>query len=406
MKPKSKELNISVTPVFEANREAYNSGLYRKIINQGGSRASKSYSIIQLLILICLQEKKSVSIVSPSLPHLRRGCGRDFINILTDWGIYRPENHNKTQNIYYFDTGSYVEFFGVDDLGKVHGPGRKIIFINESNLISEDIYRMLAIRTDEILFMDYNPFSMYSYCYDLIETPNTKFIVSNYLNNLPNLTKFQIEEIEALKLADENLYKCYALGERGSSTELVYNHWKTCQHFPDDCKDVFFGIDFGYHAPSTMVKVGLKDGALYAQEMFYQDKLITTELADLILSFDVKNAPVFSDSAEPRTIEELKRRGVNAIAANKEIYAGINKVKSYPLYITANSPNMLKEIQSYRWKVVNGVATDEPIHLYCHSLDGLRYAVMTRLNKTKKKLIYSYEGMGAFDKYGYAHSFN
>lgn len=384
--------DINVTPVFAWNKAAYESQAYRVISNQGSARSSKTYSISQLLPTIALQIKKSISVVSPSLPHLKRGARRDFLNIVKDWGIYNDKHFNKTDNIYEFPlTGSYMEFFGVEDEGKVHGPSRDILFVNEANLINKSTYTQLAIRTNETIFLDFNPADEFSWVDDVSDSPGNKLIISTYRNNIANLSKEIVAEIEGLKDADENLWKVYGLGLRGTSSETIYTHWKQCDNFPE-CEETFYGLDFGYNNPSALIKVGVREGKIYAEEIFYETKLTTNDLTDVIKIYGItRSSEIFCDAAEPKTIEEIKRMGLNALPAEKSVYDGIQKVKSMPLFVTRGSTNLIKEIKSYKWKLdKEGKSTDDPVKFMDHALDALRYAVYTKLNKRKKKLIYSY----------------
>jgi len=376
---------ILYTPVFEANKNAYEKKQYRAICNEGSTRSSKSYSLIQLLSLyIPLKEKKSITICSPSLPHLKRGVRRDFFNLLQYAGIYNEKMHNKTDNIYNFPNGSYVEFFGVEDSSKVHGPSRDILYCNELNLISKETYTQLAIRTNETIFADYNPADEYSFVYDVADKPGNKKIHSTYRNNLGNLSKEIIAEIESLKDADENLWKVYGLGLRGTSSETIYSHWKICDYMPE-CEQIFYGLDFGYNNPSALVKVGISDKKIYVEEILYETKLTTNDLTDIIKIYGItKSSEIFCDAAEPKTIEEIKRMGLNAKPADKSVYDGIQLIKSYPLFITRSSTNLIKEIKSYKWKTnKEGKVLDEPIKFMDHALDALRYAVFTKLSKPK-----------------------
>lgn len=380
------------TPVFDANRAAYEASKHRVIANEGSSRSSKTVSLAQLLsCYIPLKYKKSISICSPSLPHLKRGARRDVLTALQMAGIYKDEYFNKTDQLYNYLNGSYLEFFGVEDSGKVHGPSRDILWINEANLISRETYIQLAIRTNETIFLDYNPADEYSYVYPVADKEGNKIIHSTYKNNLNQLTKEIIAEIESLQDADANLWKVYGLGLRGVSSETIYNHWKQCDNFPD-CEQVFYGLDFGYNNPSALVKVGVKDGRIYAEEIFYETKLTTNDLAEVIKIYGItkRSGEIFCDAAEPKTIEEICRMGLNAKPADKSVYDGIQKVKSYPLFITRNSTNLLKEIKSYKWKTdKDGRVLDEPVKFMDHALDALRYAVFTKMNKRKVQLVYS-----------------
>lgn len=389
-----KTVKVLYTDVFEWNLEAYLSKKYRVIANQGSTRSTKTYSINQLLALyIPIKEQKSISIVSPSLPHLKRGARRDFLEILENAGVYSDAQFNKTDNIYHYPNGSYVEFFGVDEPGKVRGPGRDILFVNEANLIPFAIYKQLSLRTKEIIFIDFNPVDESSWVYDVADAEGNVMLHSTYLNN-PFLRKEQIQEIESLKDADENLWNVFGLGLRGKSSELIYTHWKTVRELPGR-GERFFGQDFGYNVPSALVDIEIFEGAIYVDEVVYEQKLTTGDLIELYKSNGVfKSREIFCDSAEPKTIEELRRAGYNAKEADKDVTEGIRKVKSMPLYITERSVNVLKEIKSYKWKTdINGRPVkdkdrDEPVKFNDHAMDAMRYAVFTKLSVPGEIVVY------------------
>lgn len=382
-------VKVKYTDVFLWNKEAYEKRTHRVIANQGSTRSGKTYSISQLIALyIPHKEKVTISVVSPSLPHLKRGARRDILKILEDAGIYTDEQFNKTDNVYHYPNGSYIEFFGAEDSGKVRGPGRDILYINEANLLPYNIYQQLALRTKKTIFLDFNPVDEMSWVYDVADKEGNILIHSTYKNN-PFLPKEQVEEIESLKDADENLWKVFGLGERGKSQEIIYTHWRTGQ-FPDGC-EVCYGLDFGYSVPTALVKVGFKENQTYVQEMLYETKLTTTDLIERLKVLNIQRADeIFCDNAEPKTIEELVRAGFNAKPAEKDVYAGIQKVKSQPLNITPDSSNLIKEIKSYKWKVDKDgkVHPDEsPVKIWDHLCDAMRYAIFTKLNKPKFQVL-------------------
>jgi phage terminase large subunit len=374
---------ILYTPVFYANKEAYEAKQYRFIGDEGSSRSSKSYSIAQLMVYIGSTEKKEITIVSPSLPHLKRGAMKDVLDVLKSMGIYNEKHHNKTDNIYRFPfTGSYIEFFGVEDVGKLRGPGRDILWCNELNLIPQPSYIQLALRTKEVIFGDWNPADEFSYVYQLADAPGNKKIHSTYLNNRHFLTKEQIEEIENLRDADENLWRVFGLGLRGTSQQTIYTHWKECDNFPD-CDEVVYGLDFGFNHPNVLTKVGVLDDRLYVEEMIYETKLTTDDLAYAIKAFGLNSShEIYCDSARPDTIEELNRAGLWAQQSNKSVYDGIQFVKSKQLYITKNSINLLKEIKSYKWMTdKNGIVTEKPVKFKDDGMDSMRYAAFTKFSQ-------------------------
>lgn len=378
-----RQSEVLYTNVFERNVEAIESGKFRAICNQGSTRSGKTYSLCQILALyIPLKYKKSISIVSPSLPHLKRGARRDFLEILENSGVYREDSFNKTDNVYHYPNGSYVEFFGAEEPGKTRGPGRDILYMNEANLLPFTTYTQLALRTKEIVLMDFNPVDELSWVYDVADKPGNILIHSTYKDN-PFLPKEQIDEIESLQNADENLWKVFGLGLRGASSEIIYTHWKV-QDFPQGC-EVVYGVDFGYNVPSSVIKIGFKEGASFIDECLYETRLTTGDLIERLKGMNISRSDeLFCDNAEPKTIEEIKRAGFNAKPAEKDVYAGIQMVKSRPLYITQRSANVIKEIKGYKWKLDKDgkVHQDEvPIKFMDHAMDALRYGIYTKLNR-------------------------
>lgn len=335
------------------------------------------------MILIAQWEVKSISITSPSLPHLKKGARKDTLDILKDFNIYDERDFNMTDQIYTFpESGSYIEFFGVEDSAKVRGPGRDILYENEANLISYATHTQLALRTREVIFMDFNPADEFSWVYDVSDKPENKLIISNYLNNLTNLTKGQMAEIEGLKETDPNSYKVFGLGLRGTSTETIYVHWKECKELPGK-GEVFYGQDFGYNVASALVKVEYYEGKMYAQQLLYETKLTTNDLIERYVGLGLsKTDEIFCDAAEPKTIEELCRAGYNAKPADKDVTEGIRKVKSIPLNITRDSTDFIKEMKNYKWKIdKNEKVLDEPVKFNDHACDALRYAIFTKLTQ-------------------------
>jgi phage terminase large subunit len=382
-------MQIEYTPVFEANKVAYESGKYRFIGNEGSSRSSKSYSLAQLMVYISQTIKKEITVVSPSLPHLKRGAMKDILDVMKSWNLYDEKNHNKTDNIIRVPhTHSYIEFFGADETNKLRGPGRDILWCNEMNIISHQSYIQMAMRTRDCIFGDWNPADEYSYVYQLADDPKNKKIHSTYLNNLEFLTRPQIDEIEALQYADLNLWKVFGLGLRGTSSETIYTHWKEIDQFPQ-CDDICFGLDFGFNHPTALIKVGWVDGKCYVDEQLYESKLTNDDLAYLIKSMGItRSTEIFAETARPEAIEEIKRAGLNIKLAEKSVIDGIKMVKSMPLYITRSSVNLLKEIKSYKWKVdKDGRVLDEPVKFLDDAMDAMRYAIYTRMHRPKKNFI-------------------
>jgi phage terminase large subunit len=369
-------MQVETNVVFDYLQESKS----RITVMQGGTRSGKTYNIILFFVIRLLQEKgKTLSIVRASLPSLKGSVMRDFIDILLKLNLYDENNHNKTESTYHLN-GNLVEFVSVDQPQKIRGRKRQYLFINEANELNYEAWMQLAFRTEEKIVLDYNPSDEYHWIYDkVIPRDDAEFFITTYRDN-PFLPRELVEEIERLQQADENYWRVYGLGERGISQQTIYTHWKEVGELPKS-GEVWYGMDFGYNNPSSLVKVVMQEGAIYTQEMLYATKLTTTDLIERLKDLRIEpHAEIFADCAEPKTIEEIYRAGFNVKPSDKDVREGIRKVKSMPLYVTQDSENMIKELRNYKWKVdKEGKALDEPVKFMDHALDALRYALFTKL---------------------------
>ena len=298
---------------------------------------------------------------------------RDWRQIMENSGLYDPNSHIRTEQIYHYPNGSYIEFFSADNNLKVRGPGRDILFFNEANLTSFDTFTQLLLRTRKAVFIDFNPADEFHWIYDSILTrPDCYFIKSTYRDN-PYLPIEQIHEIENLKNVDENYWRIYGEGERGHSEGVIYTHWQTYSDVRGE--STCFGLDFGYNNPTALVRVTENDKNLYWKEEIYQSHLTNSDLIPMVKQIVKPGEKVYCDAAEPARIEELKRAGINAIPANKDVQEGILFIKSRKLFIHSSSANLLKEIKSYKYMSVkkNKNEPEIPLKLNDHAVDAGRY---------------------------------
>lgn len=287
-------------------------------------------------------------------------------------GLYDPNAHIRTEQVYNYPNGSYTEFFSSDNNLKVRGPGRDILFFNEANLTDFDTFTQLMLRTRKAIFIDFNPADEFHWIYDSILTrPDCYFIKSTYLDN-PFLPDEQIKEIENLKNVDENFWRIYGEGERGHSEGVIYTHWNAYSSGVQG--SICYGLDFGYNNPTALVRVLENDQNLYWNEAIYQSGLTTNDLIPMIKQIVKPHEPIYCDAAEPDRIEDLKRAGIKAISANKNVKEGIDFVKSRKLFVHSGSANLLKEIKSYKYATKQQGITDVPLKLNDHAMDAARYA--------------------------------
>lgn len=383
------ELVIKHTSVFSKNYDALLKKKIRFVVNQGGTRSSKTYSLCQLIILYCLQnENKIVSIVRRSFPALRASVMRDFFEIMRSLDLYDERRHRKVENIYDFPNGSSVEFFSLDDSQKVRGRKRDVLWCNEANELSFEDYNQLNFRTTEKLFFDFNPSDDEHWLYEVIEKEDATFIHSTYKDNtfLPNSL---IKEIEDLIKIDQDYYNVYALGLPSKSTHTIYNHQKPYIEELPQYDSVVLGLDFGFKHATALVMCQFREDICYTKELIYETHLTSDDLIDKMESVYRewnlnKNQIVVADYARPEMIEMLIRRGFNVVNAYKSVGEGIDAVKTTKLYYHHLSTNIAKEFRNYKWKSVGEKLTDEPIKMFDDALDALRYAVLYHKKHTSK----------------------
>lgn len=375
-------LEIKHTSVFERNWKAYHNPSIRYIVNQGGSRSSKSISILQCLLIIALQGKVKISIVRQTLASCK-SIMEDFINLLYEYNIYERDSHNKSSATYELQNGSVFEFMGVSDSQKLRGKKRDILFCNEANEIGQEEWMQLMLRTNGKVFIDFNPSETEHWVYNLINEPQSKLIKSTYKDN-PFLERYQIEYIENLINVDENYYKVYVLGEKPISESRIYTHFK--QYNEDvNHKDFCYGLDFGYNHPCSLIQTWFDGNKVYVKELIYKQKLTTSDLISEMKNLNLDRSKIiYCDSARPDVIEELRRNGFSkAQPSNKNVKEGISKIKSMEVYIHFESTNLWKEYRLYSWKVDRDRILDEPVKLFDDGLDAMRYAVYTHHKSTK-----------------------
>ena len=366
-------MEIKATNIFARNYEALTNESIRFVINQGGSRSSKTYSLCQLIIVYCLQNpNKVVSIVRKTFPALRATVMRDFFEIMRDLNIYEKTNHNMSENIYRFSNGSLVEFFSVDDEQKIRGRKRDLGWCNEANELWFEDFQQLNMRTEGKLIFDYNPSESTSWLYELPESESV-LIKSTYKDNpfLPESIKRQIED---LKRTDEALYQIYALGEKAISKSNIYSTWQFVREKPLRFENYVYGLDFGYNHPTALVRVYWHEKDIYIEPVIYESYLTTTQLIERFNSLGIsKTDDILADYARPEIIAELQTAGYNVSNANKVVKKGIDNVKSFGVFCQ-DDPRLKKEYDNYKWKKVGDTITDEPVKLFDDAMDAVRYA--------------------------------
>lgn len=355
------------------------------VVNKGGTRSGKTWASLQFLTWYAQTfPALVVSIVGETMPFLKRGAIRDLQTMLGK--AWRPEAWNASNSIYTLPNGSQLEFFSVEDEGKIHGSARDVLFINECFFIKFDVYRQLAMRTRLFVLLDYNPRARFWVDDHILGRDDAVLIHSTYKDN-PYLTPRQIAEIEAYK-NDANFWRVYGLGETGSVEGLIYTNWDVAKEMPAGRRS-FWCIDFGFtNEPTAILHVAESGGELYVDEVAYAPGMSNAEIAKTLKDYGATKADnIVADSSEPKSIAEINVHGLRVIPAKKgqgSIMAGIGAVQKYKLHVTARSTGTINELRNYMWRRdTNGEWINTPVDKFNHALDALRYGVTSFLWNTQ-----------------------
>lgn len=355
----------------------------------GGTSASKTISILMLLIDYAQShDNELISIVSESFPHLKRGVMRDFINIMTAHNYFKDANWNKTDYIYTFETGTKIEFFSADQPGKVRGPRRDVLFINEANNIPYETYVQLEVRTKKIIWLDWNPEAEFWFYTEIKDKEDCDFIILTYLDN-EALSPEIVKSIEAKK-NNKRWWTVYGEGQLGEVEGRIYTGWQIIDEIPHEARLERYGLDFGFSIDPTVIEaLYYCDGGYIIDEKVYQKGLSNRSIADMFSNMD--RALVIADSAEPKSIDEIKSYGVNIIGATKgqgSVMQGIRYVQDQRISITSRS---LKTITAYRNYMLakdnlgNFVdVPDDSVHEWSNPMDAIRYAFNGQINSNRE----------------------
>ena len=387
-------MKLQTTRVFSEIENARRNG-YTTISEQGSSRSAKTYNTVIWIVCQCLSvPKTTVSICRSTLPSLKGSVLRDFIEILQRIGEYSDKCYNKTDLIYTFPNGSWVEFFSCDNETKLRGRKRKILFLNEANELKYLEWQQLQLRTTQLSIIDYNPsFSDEHWICEVNKDPRTYHFISTYKDN-PFLEQKVIDEIESLKRKNFSLWQIYGLGLQAQVEGLVFRNVDVVERIPETGyrRRRFIGMDFGYtNDPTAIVDVLIEEETktIYLDEICYRTSMLTSDIiAELKPQGQVK---IVSESADPRPVQEIYRAGINihpVVKYSGSIEAGITKMQEYKLVITKRSTNVIKEFRNYTYQQdKEGKWLNTPIDVWNHAIDAIRYVVMSELLGGRRKAI-------------------
>ena len=355
-------------------------------VHQGGTRSGKTYAIVQYLIyrMTTAKEPLTISIVRKTLPALRRSVMRDFINIADKLGIYYLGEHNKSENIFKYN-GHTIEFLSTDEPQKIRGAKRNICFINEGNELHYEDFRQLSMRTTDEIIIDFNPSDPVHWLYEeIIDRDDCDLFITTYKDN-KFLPSELVKEIERIRERDPDYWLVYGEGQRAVfSDRQIFKGWQyiPLSEFPE-FDDTTIGIDFGFsNDECAIVEIGKVKDRIYINELCYRKGMTNRDIAEFLKSIGKNNVLAFCDSAEPKSIEELRQMDIWAKGAIKgagSINAGISLLKEFDIIVSNESKNIKKEQQTYFWhQLKDETIINKPIDKNNHLMDAIRYAVYSQ----------------------------
>ena len=354
-------------------------------IFQGGTRSGKTYSLMQYVLYLMTVSKipLTISIVRKTLPAIKRSVLRDFLHISRQLGIYWNGTHNRSDNTFLYN-GHTLEMFSTDDAQKIRGSSRDILWINEGNELFFEDFNQLAMRTRNYILIDFNPSDPIHFLYDLADRNDADLFISTYKDN-KFLPKELVDEIERIRDRDPDYWRVYGEGQRAIfSNRQIFTTWQYIpkSEFPE-FSETALGIDFGYsNDPCVVVEVGKVGDKLYVHEWLYRKGMTNRDLAEFLKQNNLNQKLAYCDSAEPKSIEELRQMDVLAkptIKGQGSINAGISLLKEFNIFISNESQNIKKEQMTYFWEELkDGTIINKPISKNDHTMDALRYCVYSR----------------------------
>ena len=375
---------FEVSDLFMANKEAKE----RTVVNQGGTSSGKTYSIMQLLFEMAMNEPDLVvTIVGQDIPNLKKGAYRDaktILNrspILQAWFPYLNESDRVIRCI----NGSVLEFTSFKDEQDAKSGKRDVLFINECDGIVYGIYWQLDMRTRRKVFLDYNPSARFWVHDSVIGRDNVKLIISDHRCN-PFLSKEEHEKIENIE--DYELWKVYARGKTGKLKGLIFPEFRIVDRVPEvlDCKGNWYGLDFGFsNDPSALENLRLAHGELWIDELLFEAGYDNPMIAKIMKSNGItKRDVVIADCAEPKSIAEINSFGFRVEPSSKgadSVNNGLQILQRYKINVTRRSTGLIQEMKRYKWKVdKNGVMLNVPIDVWNHGIDAIRYVALKKLS--------------------------
>lgn len=379
--------DIKYGTIFKRTLSSYQNGS-KIIIHKGGTGSGKTFDLMIFIIFaVAMRERnRIITIVSESRPHLDIGVIRIMKQLMVQANVFNSYDFNSTSGLYKLKSGSIIEFFSADRIDKALGARRYMLYGNEINSLKFEVWDELA-RRSEIVIGDFNPTQQFWLEKFIEYYGDVDVILSNYLDN-PFLPETERNRIIRRAMIDPNFRRIHVDCEYGSYEGLIFPEFILVDEIPVGLNHIF-GQDFGFtNDPSALIDTAVSGSDLYLDELFYRTQLTNADIISLYKANGIRQGydEIEADSAEPKSIEEIRRAGFNIKSTEKgpdSIRTGIDTMKQFKIHVTKRSVNLIKELRNYSWVMDSqGNATNKPIDAFNHAIDAARYG--TKKHKAAK----------------------
>ncbi|ELI4034328.1 PBSX family phage terminase large subunit [Staphylococcus pseudintermedius] len=381
-------------------------------VHYGGGSSGKSHGVIQKVVLKALKDweyPRRILWLRKVQSTIKDSLFEDVKECLINYGIWDMCLWNKTDNKVELPNGAVFLFKGLDNPEKIKSiKGVSDIVMEEASEFTLNDYTQLTLRLRERkhklkqIFLMFNPVSKLNWVYKYFfehGKPMKGVLIrqSSYKDNkfLDDMTR---ENLEMLATRNPTYYKIYALGEFATLDKLVFPKYekriisdKEVGHLPS-----YFGLDFGYvNDPSAFihVKIDSNNKKLYVMSEYVKKGMLNNEIAQVINDLGYSKEKITADSAEQKSIMEIKANGIDrivpAMKGKDSVMAGIQFISQFDIVIDERCYKTIEEFDNYTWKKDKNTDEyyNEPVDTYNHCIDALRYAVeaLTIQKKHQKK---------------------
>lgn len=362
----------------------------------GSAGSGKSQFVFQKILIKALNQKRKVLVVRKVAKTHLNSTFQMCIDILSQFKMLNYCGINRSTLTITLPSGSAFLFVGMDDPEKIKSvAGITDIVCEEATELTLDDVSQLDLRLRAKApylqtFYMFNPTSKANWVYKkwfdkdaVVDEETTTILRTTYKDNR-FLPKEYTDALEDMKRTNPTYYKIYALGEFASLDKLVFTNWKVEEFEPNKSLPLLAGMDFGFVNDLSTLIFSLMDEVnkkIYVFKSWGSTGKTNNQLADVITNLGFSKSVIIADSAEQKSIEELRQLGIRRIKpATKgkgSILQGIQKLQQYEIIVSPECEGVITELQNYSWKKDKNTNEyiNEPIDEFNHYMDALRYSL-------------------------------